>query len=84
MVVVRFQRRGTKKMPHHRIVVTDRSRAQASRVLEVLGVYDPSKEPPAFHVDDARLTHWVSLGAKVSEALARQLRKHRGIEVPTA
>ena len=27
MVVVRLQRRGTKKMPHHRIVVTERSRA---------------------------------------------------------
>ncbi|MBI3088548.1 MAG: 30S ribosomal protein S16, partial [Candidatus Omnitrophica bacterium] len=37
MVVIRFQRLGTLKTPYHRIVVTDRQRAQSSRVLEVVG-----------------------------------------------
>lgn len=75
MVVIRFQRRGTKKAPHHRIVVTDRQRAQGSRVLEVVGYYDPSTNPPKFSVNQPRIDHWVGLGAKQSEALERLLKR---------
>ena len=69
MVVVRLQRRGTKKAPHHRIVVTERTRSQRGRVLETIGFYDPSFEPPKFSIDESRLVFWVSSGAQVSEAL---------------
>ena len=75
MVVVRFQRIGTKKTPHHRIVVTERSRAQSGRVIEIVGTYDPSKEPAMFTVKEDRLAHWVSRGAQVSESLGRLLRR---------
>ena len=75
MVVVRFQRLGTKKTPHHRIVVTERTRAQSGRVIEIVGTYDPSKEPAAFSIKEDRLAHWVSRGAQVSEALGRLLRR---------
>ena len=77
MVVIRFQRRGTKKTPHHRIVVTDRRKAQSSRVLEVVGTYDPSKTPPKFSIDESRVAHWRSSGAKVSESLERLLKRQR-------
>ena len=78
MVVIRLQRRGTKKRPHHRIVVTVRSHAQSGRVLENIGFYDPSFEPPRFSLDESRLAHWVSLGAQVStsvERLVKQLKR---------
>ena len=75
MVVIRLQRLGTKKTPHHRIVVTDRRRAQVSRVLEVVGFYDPSKQPERFSLDEGRLVHWIACGAQVSEALQRLLRR---------
>jgi small subunit ribosomal protein S16 len=71
MVVIRLQRRGTKKAPHHRIVVTERSRSQGGRTLETLGHYDPSYEPPRFALDESRMVFWVSSGAQVSEAVAR-------------
>ena len=75
MVVVRFQRLGTKKTPYHRIVVTERSRAQSGRVIEVVGTYDPSKDPAVFSVKEDRLAHWVSQGAQISETLGRLLRR---------
>ena len=75
MVVVRFQRLGTKKTPYHRIVVTERSRAQSGRVIEVVGAYDPSKDPAVFSVKEDRLAHWVSQGAQISETLGRLLRR---------
>jgi small subunit ribosomal protein S16 len=74
MVVIRFQRLGTKKTPHHRIVVTDRRRAQASRVLETIGYYDPSTQPPRFSVDESRVAYWRSVGAQTSEAVQRLLK----------
>ena len=77
MVVIRLQRRGTKKMPHHRIVVTDRSRAQSGRILETLGYYDPSFDPPHMSLDESRLSSWVSSGAQVSEALSHLLKRMR-------
>ena len=69
MVVIRLQRRGTKKAPHHRIIVADRARSQRGSVLETLGYYDPSFEPPKFSLDESRLVFWVSLGAQMSEAV---------------
>ena len=77
MVVVRFQRLGTKKTPHHRIVVTERTRAQRGRIIEIVGTYDPSKKPAAFSIKEDRLAHWVSQGAQVSEALGHLLRSHK-------
>lgn len=77
MVVIRLQRRGTKKAPHHRIVVTDRTRSQGGRTLESVGYYDPSFEPPKFSLDESRVAFWVSSGAQVSEAVAKLVKRHK-------
>jgi small subunit ribosomal protein S16 len=63
MVVIRLQRIGTKKQPHHRIVVAERTRPQRGRILETIGHYDPSQEPPLFSVDEPRMVFWLSSGA---------------------
>lgn len=84
MVVIRFQRLGTKKTPHHRIVVTDRRRAQVSRVLEILGHYNPSKDPVVFELDESRLVYWVACGAQVSKAVEQLLRRVRKVSIPAA
>lgn len=75
MVVIRLQRRGTNKVPHHRIVATDRTRSQGGRVLETLGYYDPSYEPPKFSLDESRLAFWVSSGARVSDAVSHLVKR---------
>lgn len=84
MVVVRLQRRGTKKIPHHRIVATDRSRSQGGRVLETLGFYDPSYEPMRFSIDESRLAFWVSSGAQVSEAVSHLVKRFKKATVTSA
>lgn len=77
MVVIRLQRRGTKKAPHHRIVAADRRYAQRGRVLEILGYYDPSYDPPRFSLDESRLVFWVSSGAQVSEAVSHLVKRFK-------
>lgn len=77
MVVIRLQRRGTKKAPHHRIVVTDRARAQSGRVLETLGYYDPSFDPPKFSLDEQRMVFWLSSGAQINTSVAALVRQFK-------
>ena len=77
MVVIRLQRRGTKKVPHHRIVATDRSRSQRGRVLETLGHYTPSFDPPQFALNEPRLVYWISSGAQVSNAVAALVKRSK-------
>jgi small subunit ribosomal protein S16 len=77
MVVIRLQRRGTVKKPHHRIVAADRQHAQRGRSLETLGFYDPSYNPPRFSLNESRLTFWVSCGAQVSPAVASLVKKFK-------
>ena len=84
MVVIRLQRRGTKKAPHHRIVVMDRATAQRGRALEILGYYDPSYNPPKFALDESRVAFWTSSGAQVSEAVARLVKKFKKVPVAVA
>ena len=81
MVVIRLQRRGTNKVPHHRLVVMERSRAQNSRVLETLGHYDPSREPPTFVVNESRLVYWLSSGAQLSHAAALLIKRFKAVSV---
>ena len=75
MVVIRLQRRGTKKAPHHRIVVMDRATAQRGRALEILGYYDPSYNPPKFALDESRVAFWTSSGAQISEAVSKLVKR---------
>ena len=77
MVVVRLQRRGTKKAPAHRVVATDRARAQRGRILETLGYYDPSYNPPRFKLDESRLVFWVSSGAQVSATVSSLVKRFK-------
>ena len=81
MVVVRLQRRGTKKRPHHRIVATERTRSQGGRILETLGYYDPSFKQPLFSLDQDRLAFWVSSGAQLSEATAKLIKRFKKVAV---
>lgn len=83
MVVIRLERRGTKKKPHHRIVVTVQTRPQGGRVLETLGIYDPSYEPAKFSVDESRVAYWVSSGAQVSDKLQKIMKHFRKAAVAT-
>jgi small subunit ribosomal protein S16 len=77
MVVIRLQRRGTKKKPHHRIVVAERARAQSGRVLETLGHYDPSFDPPRLAIDESRFMRWIASGAQASEAVVNLMKRFK-------
>jgi len=77
-VVIRLKRLGTKKKPHSRIIVCESSRARDARVIEEIGFYDPTKNPPFVQVDKAKAEKWLKQGAHPSETV-RSIFKKQGI-----
>lgn len=82
MVKIRFARFGAKKRPFYHIVVTDSENPRDGRFLEQIGTYDPSKPMTQAKVDRERLSHWIGLGAKLSESLAKVMREQ--LKAPAA
>jgi small subunit ribosomal protein S16 len=79
-VRVRLTRKGTKKRPFYRIVAADSEAPRDGRFLEVLGYYDPLKDPVQLNVDEEKLQKWIQRGATVSETVGSLLRK-RGVSM---
>ena len=77
-LIVRMRRMGTKKKPHHQIVVAEARKATSGRVVEHLGYFDPSKEPEFVKLNLERLDYWLGKGVKLSKGmgpLVKRLRK---------
>ncbi len=73
-VRIRLTRMGAKKKPFYRLVAADSESPRDGRFLEILGYYDPMKEPAIVKIHEDKLKHWIEKGAKLSEA-ARALVK---------
>ena len=73
-VRIRLTRKGAKKKPFYRIVAADSEAPRDGRFLEVLGTYDPLKEPAEVKVDNEALQKWLDLGATASDTVASLLK----------
>lgn len=69
--VIRLTRMGRKKKPFYRIVVTDFRKRRDGGWIESIGFYNPLAEPVALKIDSDRLAYWKSVGAKMSERVAK-------------
>jgi small subunit ribosomal protein S16 len=76
-VHIRLSRAGAKKRPFYRLVVTDHRSPRGGRFIELIGTYDPSKNPGAFDVNQARLDYWQGVGAVPSDTVADLIRRHK-------
>ncbi|NQS99916.1 MAG: 30S ribosomal protein S16 [Candidatus Omnitrophica bacterium] len=79
-VVIRLKRMGTKKKPHSRIVVCDSRNARDGRIIERIGFYDPSKNPPLVELNHPKAEKWIKNGARPSDTV-RSILKKEGITV---
>jgi small subunit ribosomal protein S16 len=75
MVTIRFARRGAKKHAYYHIVVTDKENARDGKFIEQIGTYDPTRPMTDARIDRIRLTHWLGVGASLSESLKKVLRE---------
>jgi small subunit ribosomal protein S16 len=83
-VTIRLTRAGAKKGPFYRLVAADSRSPRDGRFIEQLGVYDPLREPPEVRIDQARLQHWLSVGALPSQTVRELIRGLRRAAPPSA
>jgi small subunit ribosomal protein S16 len=74
-VKIRLARRGAKKKPFYRIVVTDIESPRDGKFLEVLGTYDPLQEPAAVNLKEDRIQYWIGAGATPTSTVSDILKK---------
>jgi small subunit ribosomal protein S16 len=79
-VVIRLMRAGAKKRPFFRMVAADSRRQRDGRFLEILGHYNPLKQPYELLVHKDKVESWISKGAQPSEQVASLL---RSLGIPT-
>ena len=69
MLAIRLARIGKKKQPFYRIVVLDKRKPRNGRTVEVVGTYDPLKNPALIQLDAERMKYWLSVGAQPSDTV---------------
>jgi small subunit ribosomal protein S16 len=78
MVKLRLARFGAKKRPFYRIVAADSHGKRDGRYIELLGTYDPLKDPPEVKINADRVKYWVSVGAQASDIVASLIKFNIG------
>lgn len=75
MLRIRLRRVGAKKAPNYRIVVADIKAPRDGAFREIIGFYNPLKDPPEIRLDEEKAIEWMRKGAQPSEPVARILNK---------
>ena len=81
MLKMRLTRRGRRKRPYYRVVVTEAAAARDGGFHEILGHYDPFAEDAHLEVKAERVQYWLSQGAQPSVTVHRLLAK-QGLIAP--
>lgn len=82
---LRLSRGGAKKRPYYRIVVADSRMPRDGRYIERVGTYNPmlpQEHPDRIKLDGERIRHWLGVGAKPSDRVARFLGQAEIIAMP--
>jgi small subunit ribosomal protein S16 len=66
---------GAKSKPFYRIVVANSESPRDGRFLEIVGNYDPQKNPAEVTVKEDRIVAWISKGAKPTLTVSQLLEK---------
>jgi small subunit ribosomal protein S16 len=82
LIRIRLARVGKRKQPTYRLVVTDRRSPRDGRFIEILGHYNPLRDPVELEFDADRARDWLAKGAQPSEAAARLLASRGVGEAP--
>ena len=73
---IRLARGGAKKRPFYRIVVADSRMPRDGRFIERVGTYNPmlpKEHPERVNLKTDRIQHWLSVGARPSDRVAKFL-----------
>lgn len=72
-VKIRLRRTGARKQPTYRFVVADARAPRDGRFFEIVGHYNPRRDPVEIIVDEEKVKKWLRDGAQPSDTVARLL-----------
>lgn len=78
MVKIRLTRLGAHKKPFYRLIVTDSRTRRDGPFIEILGTYDPLKEPSEVKLDVEKAKYWLEKGAQPT-VTAKKLMQKAGV-----
>jgi small subunit ribosomal protein S16 len=73
-VKLRLMRMGKKKQPTYRVVAADSRSPRNGRFIEIIGTYEPRKDPSVINIDNERAVHWLSNGAQPTDRVEKLLK----------
>ncbi|MGE5892929.1 MAG: 30S ribosomal protein S16 [bacterium] len=71
MVKIRLTRLGAHKSPFYRIIVTDSKARRDGPFIEILGTYDPKKDPSEIKLDKEKAQTWLQRGAQPTDSVKK-------------
>lgn len=75
MVRIRLRRTGKTKQPSYRVVVADSRSPRDGKFIEIVGHYNPIRQPKVLEVKDDRIRYWLGVGAQPSDTVQFLLKK---------
>jgi small subunit ribosomal protein S16 len=75
---------GAKKKPFYRLVAADSESPRDGRFLDILGHYDPMKDPAEVTIHKDKVDRWLEKGVQITEAARSLLVKEGLLKTPPA
>ena len=79
-VKMRLTRLGDKKSPFYRIVVADSRKSRDGEYVDLIGTYNPLREPEEVKIDVEKAQQWINNGAQPTATVKALLVKSGAIE----
>lgn len=80
-VRIRLARAGSKKKPFYRLVVANSEAPRDGKFIEILGYYNPMKDPAVIKVHETKVNYWLGKGALLSETARSLLKKQKSLKL---
>jgi small subunit ribosomal protein S16 len=84
LLAIRLTRMGAKKKPFYRINVTEKRTKRDGSFVEIVGYYDPCRNPAEVKINHERLNYWIERGAQPSETVRSLIKRAAKATAPTA
>jgi small subunit ribosomal protein S16 len=75
LVKIRLARLGAHKRPFYRVVVADSRARRNGPFIEILGTYDPLKDPSEVKLDQEKAKQWIQQGAQPTNIVKKLMQR---------
>ena len=75
MVKIRLARLGAHKRPFYRVVVADSAARRNGPFIEILGTYNPLKNPADIKLDLEKANFWLRRGAQPTDIVKKLMQR---------